>query len=41
LIAKVKKKNALPVPWFFMVPERQHQAFFLALSEMLENKTKK
>ena len=41
LIAKAKKMNALPAPWFFMVPERQHQAFFLTLGEMLENKTKK
>ncbi len=41
LIAKAKGMNDRLAPWFFVVPERQHQAFVTTLGEMLENKTKK
>jgi hypothetical protein len=33
--------NGRLAPWFFVVPERQHRAFFLTLGEMLADKKKK
>ena len=40
LTVKAKKMNGRLAKWFFVVPERQHQAFFLTLGEMLEDKKK-
>ena len=41
LMAKANGMNGRLAPWFFVVPARQHQAFFTTLGEMLEDKTKK
>jgi Domain of unknown function (DUF4340) len=41
LIVKANEMNGRLAPWTFIVPERQHQAFFTTLGEILENKTKK
>ncbi|MCP4579835.1 MAG: hypothetical protein GY846_26495, partial [Deltaproteobacteria bacterium] len=41
LMAKAKEMNGRLAPWFFVVPERQHQAFFTTLVEMLEDEKKK
>ena len=41
LMAKAGEMNDQLAPWFFVVPERQHQAFFLTLGEMLEEDKKK
>ncbi len=41
LMAKVIGMNGRLAPWFFVVPERQHQAFFTTLGEMLEDEEKK
>jgi len=41
LIVKANEMNGRLAPWSFVVPERQHQAFFTTLGEMLEDKTKK
>ena len=41
LIVKAGEMNGRLAPWFFVVPERQHRAFFLTLGEMLADKKKK
>ena len=41
LMAKANETNGRLAPWFFVVPQRQHQAFFTTLREMLEDEKKK
>ena len=41
LIAKAREMNDRLTPWFFVIPERQHQAFFTTLGGMLEDEKKK
>ncbi|MCF8129624.1 MAG: DUF4340 domain-containing protein, partial [Deltaproteobacteria bacterium] len=40
LLAKAKMMNDRLAPWFFVVPQWQHQAFFTTLSEVLEDEKK-
>ncbi len=40
LIAEAGELNGRLSPWFFVVPQWQHQAFFTTLGELLENKKK-
>ncbi len=40
-IVKAKELDGRLSPWVFIVPEWQHQAFFIALDEMLEDEKKK
>ena len=40
LTVKAKEMNDRLAPWFFVVPQWQHQAFFTALNEMLEDEKK-
>jgi hypothetical protein len=40
LLAKAKEMNDRLAPWSSVVPQRQHQAFFTNLSEMLEDEKK-
>lgn len=41
LTEKANEMNGRLAPWFFVVPERQHRAFFTTLGEMLEDEKKK
>ena len=40
-VMKAKELNAHLSPWIFIVPQWQHQAFFIALDEMLEKEKTK
>jgi len=40
LIKTAKEMNSRLAPWFFVVPQWQHQAFFTSLNEMLEDEKK-
>jgi len=40
LTVKATEINGRLAPWFFVVPERQHQAFFTTLGGMLEDENK-
>ena len=41
MIVEAKELNGRLSPWFFVVPQWQHQAFFTTLGEMLEDEKKK